>query len=51
MTKDDRIRMALEALEDLLLEFREHDLPYGSKAYSKGIDVSYKIKTALAQET
>ena len=49
MTKDEALELALEALQDLLLEFRGHDLPYGSKAYSKGIDITHKIKEALAQ--
>lgn len=46
---NELLQQALEALQDLLLEFRGHDLPYGSKAYSKGIDISYKIKAALVQ--
>jgi hypothetical protein len=45
---NDLLQQSLEALEDLLLEFRGHDLPCGSNAYSKGIDVSHKIKAALA---
>ena len=32
---EDKLAKAVEALRDMCTEFRDHDLPYGSKAYLK----------------
>ena len=43
------LKLALEALDHLITEFRNHDLPYGSKAYTKGTNAIRKIQADLAQ--
>ena len=35
LTDRELMQQAFEALEDMMKEFRGHDLPYGSKAYAK----------------
>ena len=48
MTKE-ALKLALEALDHLITEFRIHDLPYGSKAYTKGTNAIREIQAVLAQ--
>lgn len=49
MTEDSKalLQEARTAIEALLEEFRANDLPYGSKAYAAGNEVSHKLRKAL----
>jgi hypothetical protein len=49
MTDKEALKLALEALDHLITGFRIHDLPYGSKAYTKGTNAIREIQAALAQ--
>ena len=51
MTKErEALKQALEAIKDLLTEFRLADLPYGSKAYAKGNNAVHALEESLAQQ-
>jgi hypothetical protein len=51
MSSTDRelMRQAFEALEDMMEEFRGHDLLYGSNAYAKAKDARLDLYTRLAK--
>jgi len=49
MTKDEVLKLSLDAIKDLLTEFRLADLPYGSKAYAKGNNAVHALEESLAQ--
>jgi len=41
---EDQLSEAVEALREMCVEFRDHDLPYGSKAYLKANTVMNEIE-------
>ena len=43
------LQQSLDALEAMKAEFRGHDLPYGSKAYTQANEASHALRAELAQ--
>ena len=50
MTDRELFQKAFEALEDMMEEFRRHDLPYGSKAYSSAKEARLDLYARLSKE-
>lgn len=49
MNHIDTMKLALEALKEMLAEFRALDLPYGSKAYAQGNEAAHALRLAIEQ--
>ena len=49
MTDRELMQQALDALQEMMEEFRGHDLPYGSKAYAKAKDARLDLYARLAK--